>query len=266
MAGFPLTGGISMRSALFFAATVACLLNFAPAGRGQERLTRPGSAELPALTAQTGHGARAITAAVVSPDGRFLATGASDGAVKLWDVETGLELQTWKDLAEPVTALTFDSGRRLLAAAAGLRTVLWKVDSGESAGSTRMKGPVSALAFNPTSALLALGWGDRSDGGLTLWDLKARKEAGVLPTGEAVLAVAFGPDGKQAATCGVRGGLRLWEVEARKLLWESKGGRWTAVAFPADGRSLTAAGAEDGLCTFAVDGGVRGRIRPAASG
>ena len=53
-----------------------------------------------------GHTGRAVAVAF-SPDGRRLATGGWDHEVKLWDVESGLELLSLKGHQQPVMAVVF---------------------------------------------------------------------------------------------------------------------------------------------------------------
>lgn len=50
-------------------------------------------AQKPELAIQTGHSGY-INAVAYSPNGRIVAGGSLDQTVKLWDMGTGLELQT----------------------------------------------------------------------------------------------------------------------------------------------------------------------------
>src|SRR5271167_636452 len=53
---------------------------------------------------QVGH-RRAVRAVVFSPDGRWLASGAKDGTIKIWETSSGRLLRTLYGYGSPVNAL-----------------------------------------------------------------------------------------------------------------------------------------------------------------
>jgi WD40 repeat protein len=60
-----------------------------------------------------------VLCAAYSPDGSRLLTGSADGAVTVWDADTGLELVTFRERRLPVRWLSFRAdGRRFAAGCA----------------------------------------------------------------------------------------------------------------------------------------------------
>jgi WD40 repeat protein/tetratricopeptide (TPR) repeat protein len=90
-----------------------------------------------------------------SPDSERLATGGSNGVVKLWDTRTGQAVYSFKPSA-PVTKLAFRAGGGSLAAATQKRTI--QVLSPEAIlGRTHLEEVSNGVAFSPDGRLIAAG-------------------------------------------------------------------------------------------------------------
>jgi WD40 repeat protein len=146
---------------------------------------------------------------VVSPDGRHLATGGMDRAIRLWDLKAGKE------------------ARQLL----GQEGSLW------------------SLAFSPDGALLAGVTAEGkfnfsangTDRAIRVWEVGTGRVVRKLvgpPQGSS--SVAWSPDGRVLATGGEDGILRLWEVSTGQERARLAGheGPVSALAFTAGGGRL----------------------------
>jgi len=125
-----------------------------------------------ALVTLEGHRS-AVNSVAFSPDGKRIASSSCDGAVKLWDSESG-ELRTTleghSDSDKPVNLLkghfrnsvnsvVFSPDDKRLASGSQNGTVkLWDTNSGQLwAMLTTCGGSVNSVAFSPDGKLLALG-------------------------------------------------------------------------------------------------------------
>ena len=74
-------------------------------------------------------GVAAVLCVAISPDGRTLATGSEDGAVKLWDLSTGKLWTTLSAHTAAVNAAVFAPDGKTLATGSKDTTVrLWSIE------------------------------------------------------------------------------------------------------------------------------------------
>ena len=196
-------------------------------------------------------------AAALTPDGRTLAVGRTDGSVRLWDVSAperpvAVEppLTGATGLVEQLT--TSPDGRTLAVSSDDGTVRLWDLAPGGPRPGPTLTGPtnyVFASAFSPDGRLLAAASADRSG---YLWDLR-RPGAPVAvlggPTSYAY-SPAFSPDGATLAIGSADKTVRLWDVRRPDRpvpLGPPLTGPTNyvySVAFSPDGTRLAAAGTD----------------------
>jgi hypothetical protein len=157
-----------------------------------------------------GHEARVYGLAFF-PDGRTLASGAVDGAIRLWDVASGSE----RLLARGdwhVHAVSASPDGRYVAASQDWRVGVWQAASGE--GAWYDFGGDDALAFSSDGhELIAVG-----QGRLTILDVREGRIAFQQPgppTDERVSA-AVSPGGSAVALARDGGEVEMWDVRLRR--------------------------------------------------
>lgn len=154
-----------------------------------------------------------VCSVAFSPDGRLLASGGTDGTVRVCDVESGTVMKTLEGYAESAWPVVFSPDGKVLAAGSYDRKVrLWQVATGKLAGTVEGHADyVFALAFSPDGKTLATG---SSDTLVRLWDI-GRKQRLCTFYGHnaAVNSVGFLPDGKQLASASDDGTVRVWPLK-----------------------------------------------------
>ena len=169
------------------------------------------STSRPELVIGAGHTSR-VNTIVFSPDEKVLASGDSQGVVKLWNIKNGMGLRTLGDENEltQIQSLTFSPDGKVLASA--------MVERHEDAGG-------------------AITWKT----GIKFWDVVSGR---VLKTfagySSAVRSIAFSPDGRLLASGSVDKKVSLWDVETGKIIKTFTGhaGEVNTVLFTPDGSSL----------------------------
>lgn len=199
---------------------------------------------------------RLITGLAFAAEGKTLASSGEDRVALLWDVTGGQEAPaaTLKGHAGSLTAVAVSPDGKVLATGGQDRTVrLWDAATGEEKRVLRGHGgPVPCLAFSPDGKTLAAGGGILepetrrwTSGEAKLWDVATGTERLTLKRhSDAILALAFAPDGQTLVTGGGDTLVKLWDAGtgAEKTTLFGHTGRVTAVAFSPDGKTLASAG------------------------
>jgi uncharacterized protein YcbK (DUF882 family) len=156
-----------------------------------------------------------VRALAFSPDGRWLAAGGHQGAVRLFEVASGRAAASAEGHGLWISALAFGPRGRQLASAGFDKSVrVWTVSATGALRQQRLlRGHVRravALAFSPEGTLLASAGLDRR---ALLWDVARGRLAHELAGHDwQVSAVAFDPRGRFLLTAGGDGTLRVWPL------------------------------------------------------
>jgi WD40 repeat protein len=148
-----------------------------------------------------------------SPNSKLVASGYSDGRVRLWDVATAKEKAVLRGHRGMVESLAFSPDGKLLASGSSHGTIrLWEVAAAkEKFVLKRHTKSVRSVAFSRDGKLLA----SAEDRTVRLWDVAIGKQKAVL-RGHRLFSMAFRPDGKLLTSGGSEGTVRLWDVQTRK--------------------------------------------------
>jgi WD40 repeat protein/serine/threonine protein kinase len=200
----------------------------------------------------------------ISPNGRILATGGSDGAAQLWDLQSGRELAFLRTDGGPaVYSLTFSpDGRTLVMPNFTTNVYVWDVETQKLKrllqGHTNS--PVVSVAFSPDGKSIAsvAGWPYDTDkpGEILVWDAASlQKRAQLVGHRSSVAFVGFSPDSSILAAPMGDGTILLWNIHSGQIVKTlgSHRGLVFSLAFSGDGRRIASGGIDGTVRLWDVD-------------
>jgi len=183
-----------------------------------------------------------VNAVSFSPDGQYALSGAPENTIKLWEVVTGREIQTFDGLTEqPISVALSPDGEKLVSETSDGVVRLWDVDSGDAIRTLEEHSEaVLGSTFSPDGEWVISGGG--ASGTLHLWDT----DTGDLvrrfdDNDEAIFSVAFSPSGDYVLSgSGQSGTLKLWDTSTGAVVRTFDEGDWDStyvfsVAFSPNG-------------------------------
>jgi WD40 repeat protein len=198
----------------------------------------------------TGH-KNSVNSLSLSADEQLLATGSSDGTVRVWSFPDGRCLQT---LEKQVTSVFAPEGDLLATISTKGQVGLWQAKTGTQIRSiSALDKRTTCVAFAPDGSTLLIG----GTGPIHRVALADGNKVGELTGHKIVVAcLQVSPDGKWLASTGADGQLRLWSTkdwtEARAVKIQNSG--VLQIAFAPRSDSVTVA-ADHVIQTFAVKNG-----------
>jgi len=199
------------------------------------------------LSGQTG-GVRSL---VFSKDGHYLASGANDSTIVLWNFQNYAnsgqvtKLHSFSDRSSFVLSLAFNPNADILASGGYQESTILIHDMNGDLKLTLEGGSddVESLEFSPDKSMLASA---THSGTVNLWDTSTWKKLNPTRSG---VCVAFSPDGRILAIGSRDGSISVVEVVTGKVLVSIQAHPQQEIkdlAFSPDG-SMLASGAVDGL-------------------
>ena len=182
-------------------------------------------------------------------DGKLLASGSTDGTVRLWDVSTRKRVDSLRGHQFGVSHVGFAAGDVLISgnggAAGGVPSSIrfWNLDSRKMMGKVTgdMLTPQGSLAISPDGRTVATGSPDQR---IILWDTATRRKLATLEGESGASSLAFSPDNRLIAAGQREGIVHLWDRISGKLLRRLEGhiGPVLTLAFTSDSGTLASGG------------------------
>jgi hypothetical protein len=132
-----------------------------------------------------------VSAVAVAPDGTWLASGSSDGAVRIWDVATGQARTTLKmKRGRSVTAVAVAPDGTWLASGSSDGTVrIWDTATGQARATLKGHGGrVRSVAVAPDGTWLATGSDDNT---VRIWDASSGQARALMRLADSINACVW---------------------------------------------------------------------------
>jgi WD40 repeat protein len=209
-----------------------------------------------------------VNSLAFSPDGQRIVTAGDDNLVHVWDIKSQKEIFQVQH-QNRVNLVTISSdGKRGASAESCFQTgptfpqpcspfiKVWDTSSGQLIWQQQLAAPwVSNLLFSPDGQRLATT-NDYIQGcptskcelAVQVWDANTGRLVSKMVHGEVIIALAISPDGRQLASGGSDGTLRIWNPANGEETAHITGigSPWSA-SFSSDNRSILVGGYEGGV-------------------
>jgi sugar lactone lactonase YvrE len=181
-----------------------------------------------------------VLSVTFNPDGKQVISGSGDNTVKLWDVESGLELKSLSGHKGSVNSVSFSPDGKLILSGSTDRTIrLWDATSGQELKTlSGHRGSVNSVSFSPDGKLIVSGSDDKT---IRLWDAAGGRRIKTFQGRRSVVnSVSFSPDGRLIVSGSDDGTIRLWDAAWGTELGASSGHikPVLSVSFSPDGKQI----------------------------
>ena len=186
-----------------------------------------------------------VHAVAISADGALAVSGASDSALRTWDLATGTCKRAIEGHKYTVAAVGVEpKGRVAISGSANGSLRLWDISNGQQLHA--MGGSIEVLAVSPDGRLVVSGAGSE----LRLWDLSSGTHLRVLEGHSGnVTGVAVTSDGRFAVSGSADGTIRIWKLPSGSCVraWEAHASGVVALALAAHNNLAVTAGRDSTL-------------------
>ncbi len=151
-----------------------------------------------------------------TPDGKYIVLGGGYGSIRIWDIESNSEIQTFDKHTSCVFSIAFSpDSKNIVSRDKNGYIKLWETESGVLMRTFKGGDSIRATAITPDGKNIVFGGLNK----IELWDI----ESGVLMRTfeghcNSVLSIAITPDGKYLVSGNGNGTIKLWGMESGAVI------------------------------------------------
>ncbi|CDF33986.1 WD40-repeat containing protein [Chondrus crispus] len=235
---------------------------YAVIGYGDGTLQFWSVSEKKILWSDCGHESR-VSSVAMSGDGKRAVSGSRDSSVRVWDVDTGLQIGdalTGHTSLVSSVAMSGD-GKRAVSGSYDDSVRVWDVDTGLQIGDalTGHTDWVESVAMSGDGKRAVSGSWDES---VRVWDVDTGLQIGDALTGhtDRVESVAMSGDGKRAVSGSYDESVRVWDVDTGLQISDAPTGHTgevDSVAMSGDGKRAVSGSRDMSVRVWDVDTGLQ---------
>ncbi|ETO31994.1 WD repeat-containing protein [Reticulomyxa filosa] len=152
-----------------------------------------------------------INSVKFSPDGTKFVSTSDDEAIKIWDVESGNNIQELKGHSDFINDAQFSPDGTMIVSCSHDKTIrLWNVQSGgEIKKLEEHTQNVTMAKFSPDGKIIV---SNSSDETIRIWDIKSGQDIGISTKDFGVNIVTFSPNGQQVVVLTYNNSILIFDV------------------------------------------------------
>ncbi len=182
-----------------------------------------------------------VTSVAFSPDGKTVVSGSEDKTIRIWSIESGMNVRTLRGHEAGVSAVTFSKdGKRIVSGSWDKTLKIWNVADGKELLSLEgHEEHITSVDISFDDLYVLSGSGDDT---LKVWDAKTGEEIYTLSHDNEydVTSVAFSPDGQRIVSGDGEHQLKIWNAatgeELRTIVAHE--GAVSGVGYSTDGQRI----------------------------
>ncbi len=197
-----------------------------------------------------GHEAEILTASI-SPDNRLIVSGDKAGNIKVWGVDTGQEVASWKYSSKEIQAAVFSPNGKTLATAGQDATLrLWNTDNWQEVATLRgHSASISSISWSSDGLRLASGARDKT---VRIWDVVNGLETHCLQGRNDVFRVVKWDSISSQLVVADGNEIRSWNTENWEPSFDHKDGKFNilSLALSQCGQWMASAGYDNEVLLY----------------